>query len=183
MRTLPSASVVHYMTNEPYNQLTCQALSPHKSQVTLHPHPHTPPRHLCPRHPILHPPQRTHSPSLNLAHNFPWSVFNTAHKRCNSNDTLLIFKRFTWELRATLLGNHTCNARDARIVHIRTSPDHLTQHPPNAAPRLAHTPPHPRTQQPTPGTQHPAPERSNPPQEHNTPRPNAQNSPGLVPRG
>lgn len=69
-----------------------------------------------------------------------------------------MFERFTWELRATLLGNHTCNARDARIVHIRTSPDHLTQHPPNAAPhprnaaprptntapRLAHTPPHPR---------------------------------------
>ena len=62
-----------------------------------------------------------------------------------------MFERFTWELRATLLGNHARNARnarDARIVHIR-SPDHPTQHP--------------RTQHPAPGTQHPAPEHSTPP--------------------
>ena len=73
-----------------------------------------------PRHP--HPPQRTHSPQK-VARNFPWSVFNAAYKRCNSNDAISMFERFTWELRATLLGNHTCNARDARIIHIRTSPD------------------------------------------------------------
>ena len=37
-----------------------------------------------------------------------------------------MFERFTWELRATLLGNHARNARnarDARIIHIRTTPD------------------------------------------------------------
>ena len=54
------------MTNEPYNQLTCQALSLHKSQVTLH-SPTPPPRHLFPRHPTLHPPQRTHSPKKSQA--------------------------------------------------------------------------------------------------------------------
>ena len=72
-----------------------------------------------------------------------------------------MFERFTWELRATLLGNHARNARDARIVHIR-SPDHPTQHP--------------RTQHPAPGTQHPAPEHSTPPQERSTP-PRAHSTP------
>ena len=76
--------------------------------------------------PRSHPQQQIHSPYPNLAHNFPWSVFDTAHKRCNSNDAISMFERFTWELRATLLGNHARNARnarDARIIHIRTSPD------------------------------------------------------------
>ena len=164
---------MNHITNEPVKRSHHTSLRSHS----------TPPR-LRPRHPSPTPTPTTTNPlPQKVARNFPWSVFNAAYKRCNSNDAISMFERFTWELRATLLGNHTCNARDARIVHIRTSPDHLTQHPPNAAPRLAHTPPHPRTQQPTPGTQHPAPERSNPPQEHNTPRPNAQNSPGLVPRG
>ena len=142
------------MTNEPYNQPTCQALSPHKSQVTLH----SPTPAPTPSLPAPTPERTKEATPQKVARNSPWSVFNIVHKRCNSNDAISMFERFTWELRATLLGNHTCNARDARIVHIRTSPDHLTQHPPNAAPhprnaaprptntapRRAHTPPHPR---------------------------------------
>ena len=50
------------MTNEPHNQPTCQALSPHKSQVT--PHPHTPLQYPRP-HP--HPPQQTNSPKKSQA--------------------------------------------------------------------------------------------------------------------
>ena len=85
-----------------------------------------------------------------------------------------MFERFTWELRATLLGNHARNARNARdapIVHIR-SPDHPTQHPrtqhprtqhpapehstppPNTAPHLAHTPPRTRTHETAPASSH-----------------------------
>ena len=92
---------------------------------------------------------------LKVAHNSPRSVFKTAHKRCNSNDHILKFKRFTWELRATLLGNYACNARDARdapdagVVHIRTSSGCPT--------RTLHAP----------RTQHPA----SPPRTHKGPRP------------
>ena len=77
---------------------------------------------------------RARAPYPNLARNSPRSVFNTAHKRCNSNDHILKFERFTWKLRATLLGNHARNARNARTrtrarnvrararrIHIRTS--------------------------------------------------------------
>ena len=89
---------------------------------------------------------RARAPYPNLARNSPRSVFNTAHKRCNSNDHILKFERFTWKLRATLLGNHarnahnTRNARNARTrararararrIHIRTStgrPPHTTR--------------------------------------------------------
>ena len=69
---------------------------------------------------------------LKVAHNSPWSVFDTAHKRCNPNDSILMFERFTWELRATLLGNYACNARDAGI-HIRTSTGRPHTAHPNAA--------------------------------------------------
>ena len=68
-----------------------------------------------------------------------------------------MFERFTWELHATLLGNHARNARDAGI-HICTSPGRPTQHT--------------RTQ-PTPGTQpapHSTPERSTPPRIHGPPQ-------------
>ena len=50
-----------------------------------------------------------------------------------------MLERFTWELRATLLGNHARNARDAGI-HIRTSPGRPHAAPPNTAPRHAHAP-------------------------------------------
>ena len=118
------------MTNEPYNQLTCQALSPHKSQVTLH----SPTPAPTPSLPAPTPKRTKEATPQKVARNSPWSVFNIVHKRCNSNDAISMFERFTWELRATLLGNHSRNARDARIVHIRTSPSHPTPHPPNAAP-------------------------------------------------
>ena len=86
---------------------------------------------------------------LKVAHNSPWSVFDTAHKRCNSNDSILMFERFTWELRATLLGNYARNARDARDapdvgIHVNRPPH---AHP--ASPQEHSTPrtlPAPRTQ-------------------------------------
>ena len=96
------------MTNEPYNQLTCQVLTPHEPREAPFPTP---------------------TPTPNVAHNSPRSVFITTHKRCNSNDPIYMFERFTWELRATLLGNHARNARnahdahdarDAGIIHTRT---------------------------------------------------------------
>ena len=158
------------MTNEPYNQLTCQALSPHKSQVTLH----SPTPAPTPSLPAPTPERTKEATPQKVARNSPWSVFNIVHKRCNSNDAISMFERFTWELRATLLGNHVRNARnarDARIVHIRTSPGHPTQHPPRTqhpTPGTQHPAPptlHPasRTLHPTPGTQHPAPERTKQP--------------------
>ena len=88
------------MTNEPYNQVACQAVSPHKSQVTLHSPTPAPT-------PSLPAPSTTNPLPQKVAGNFPWSVFNTAHKRCNSNDAISILERFAWELHATLLGNHS----------------------------------------------------------------------------
>ena len=163
------------MTNEPYNQPTCQALSPHKSQVTLH----SPTPAPTPSLPAPTPERTKEATPQKVARNSPWSVFNIVHKRCNSNDAISMFERFTWELRATLLGNHVRNARnarDARIVHIRTSPGHPTRPPERS------TPPQERS---TPPHQHCTPPRahSTPPQERSIPRPNAQNSPDLVPRG
>ena len=87
---------------------------------------------------------------LKVARNSPRSVFNIAHKRCNSNDHILKFKRFTWELRATLLGNYARNARNAR-----DAPDvgiHVNR-PPHAHPASPHA--------------HPA----SPPRTHKGPRP------------
>ena len=97
---------------------------------------------------------------LKVARNSPRSVFKTAHKRCNSNDHILKFKRFTWELRATLLGNYARNARDARDapdagIHVNWPPH---AHP-NAA-RPTHTPPRPTNTAP-----------ASPPRTHKEPRP------------
>ena len=89
---------------------------------------------------------------LKVAHNSPRSVFDTAHKRCNPNDSILMFERFTWELRATLLGNYARNARDARDapdvgIHVNRLPhahpasphEHSTASPPRT-----HKEPRPR---------------------------------------
>ena len=94
---------------------------------------------------------------LKVARNSPRSVFNTVHKGCNFNEPICMFERFTWELRATLLGNYACNARDARDapdvgIHVNRSPH---AHPASPQERSA-----PRTL--------PAPHTKNP---------------GLVPRG
>ena len=95
---------------------------------------------------------RARAPYPNLARNSPRSVFNTAHKRCNSNDDILKFERFTWKLRATLLGNHARNARArARNARARARPrarDAATPARQLAAPRPL---PAPRTQ-PAPRT-------------------------------
>ena len=41
-----------------------------------------------------------------VARNLTRSFFEIGHKRCNSNDRMSDPKTQTWELRATLLGNH-----------------------------------------------------------------------------
>ena len=46
------------------------------------------------------------SPQPNFARNLTRSLFEIAHKRCNSNDANSTFEQSTGELRATLLGNH-----------------------------------------------------------------------------
>ena len=46
------------------------------------------------------------SPQPNFARNLTRSLFEIAHKRCNSNDANSMFEQATGELRATLLGNH-----------------------------------------------------------------------------
>ena len=46
-------------------------------------------------------------PQTNFARNLTRSFFETAHKRCNSNDANSIFEPVGAELRATLLGNHS----------------------------------------------------------------------------
>ena len=46
-------------------------------------------------------------PQPNFARNLTRSLFEIAHKRCNSNDANSMFEQATGELRATLLGNHT----------------------------------------------------------------------------
>ena len=108
---------------------------------------------------------RARAPHPNLARNSPRSVFNTAHKRCNSNDHILKFERFTWKLRATLLGNHARNARNAR-TRARTRDAATSAHQwaaprPLAAPRTTrptHNPPHahwPPHAQPAPRTTRP----------------------------
>ena len=109
------------MTNEPYNQLSCQALSPHEPREAPFPTP---------------------TPTPNVAHNSPRSVFITTHKRCNSNDPIYMFERFTWELRATLLGNHNVRRpkpQTEKISHIKTpqGPKAPAPHatPPEAAPK------------------------------------------------
>ena len=42
-----------------------------------------------------------------VARNLTWSFFEMAYKRCNSNDLRSRLEAVLWELRATLLGNHS----------------------------------------------------------------------------
>ena len=84
---------------------------------------------------------------LKVARNSPRSVFNTVHKRCNFNEPICMFERFTWELRATLLGNYARNARYVGVVHIRTS---------TGCPTHTRTLPAPRTPERCPPHAHPA---------------------------
>ena len=44
------------------------------------------------------------------------SVFDTAHKRCNSNDSISIFEIITRELHATLLRNHGAGSGPGRVA-------------------------------------------------------------------
>ena len=109
------------------------------------------------------------TPHPNLARNSPRSVFNTAHKRCNSNDHISKLERFTWKLRATLLGNHARNARNvsnARNVRARARARDAgsTSAPQLAAPR---TLPALHTTRPT----HTGRPTHNPPHAHKQPRP------------
>ena len=86
-----------------------------------------------------------------------------------------MFERFTWELRATLLGNHArnvrnaCNARDAGI-RIRTS----TGRPHTSPPNTAHTSNAARPRNAAPRARCPPQERSTP---RTLPAPNAERAP------
>ena len=63
------------------------------------------------------------SPQPNFARNLTRSLFEIAHKRCNSNDANSMFEQATGELRATLLGNHSgiSNERTHRLERARRS--------------------------------------------------------------
>ena len=52
-----------------------------------------------------------------VARNFPWSVFDWRHKRCNCNDCISKLERLTWKLRARFLGNHTRCHTQQRAAH------------------------------------------------------------------
>ena len=62
-------------------------------------------------------------PQPNFARNLTRSLFEIAHKRCNSNDANSMFEQATGELRATLLGNHSgiSNERTHRLERARRS--------------------------------------------------------------
>ena len=49
--------------------------------------------------------------SAKVAHNFPRSLFETARKRCNSNDTNSMFEQAAGELRAKLLNDSGARGR------------------------------------------------------------------------
>ena len=52
-----------------------------------------------------------------VARNFPWSVFDWHHKRCNCNDRISKLERLTGKLRARILGNHTRCHTQQRAAH------------------------------------------------------------------
>ena len=60
-----------------------------------------------------------------VACNSPGSVFDTAYKRCNSNDAISMFEIVARELHATLLRNHWVATeeirRSSRTSHVVTS--------------------------------------------------------------
>ena len=61
-----------------------------------------------------------------VACNSPGSVFNTAHKRCNSNDAISMFEIVARELHATLLRNHGTTTAGMRRPHSLCGPHHLS---------------------------------------------------------
>ena len=68
------------------------------------------------------PPTLTKHSTPKVAGNSPRSVFNTAHKRCNSNDPISMFERFTWELHAKLQGAHRSTVPHSATSSARASP-------------------------------------------------------------
>ena len=52
-----------------------------------------------------------------VARNFPRSLFETAHKRCNCNDRISKLERLTGKLRARFLGNYTRCHTQQRAAH------------------------------------------------------------------
>ena len=119
------------MTNEPYNQPTCQAVSPYAPQIP-------------------------HSPSPKSRRQFPpRSVFNTAHKRCNSNERTLTFERLTWELHAKLRGAHRTTVPHSATSSARASPQLAApEHPPQRLNTHTEPPRHARTHKTAPASSH-----------------------------
>lgn len=73
------------------------------------------------------PPTLTKHSTPKVAGNSPRSVFNTAHKRCNSNDPISMFERFTWELHAKLQGAHRTTVPHSATSSARASPHSNSQ--------------------------------------------------------
>ena len=71
--------------------------------------------------------RQRHHRQPNFARNLTRSFFETARKRCNSNDMNSKFELIAGELRATLLGNHDVAAskviegkqEDVRVISVR----------------------------------------------------------------
>ena len=68
-----------------------------------------------------------------VAHNFPRSFFETARKRCNSNDANSMFEQAAGELRAKLMGGDGAGlrcpwagARPGRTTSRRARPRHIS---------------------------------------------------------
>lgn len=162
---------MNHITNQPVKRSHHTSLRSHS----------TPPR-LRPRHPSLHPrPNAQKRPLPKKSHVIPPGQFSTP-----STNVAIPTMRF--QCLKDLHGNYvrhcwgTMSAMPAMPVMrvLSTSARHLVT--PHSTPPERSTPPQERS---TPPHQHCTPPRahSTPPQERSIPRPNAQNSPGLVPRG
>ena len=89
-------------------------------------------------------------PTPKVAGNSPRSVFNTAHKRCNSNDPIYMFERFTWELHAKLHGAHRTTVQHSATSSARASTHSNWQRP---SIHMA-TPQHAQTHKTAPASSH-----------------------------
>ena len=81
-------------------------------------------------------------PPKKVACNSPGSVFNTAYKRCNSNDAISMFEIVARELHATLLRNHRIGTKTGTKTRTKTGTKTRTRTETSAggARRLAGTP-------------------------------------------
>ena len=142
------------MTNEPYNQLTCQAISPHESQVTLHSHPHppTPTPTPVPLHNKPTPPKKSQAISLgqfltqptNVAiPTTPFKCLKGLHGNC---------MRHCWGTTPAMSISRPTSARHLTDKEPQPRPKH-TQNP-GLVPNTRRTPTSSRTHKRAPASSH-----------------------------